>query len=204
MREAGADALDPAGVLALGRRQRDAAGHDHTGKARHRSQRDHGGGQALVARRDADDAPPPGEAADEPAHHHRGVVAVSEAVKHRLGPLAAAVAGVAHVSGKGDVPHRAQAIGALLDQKADFPVACVIAQGDGRAVGRPHAAHGAHDEKLLAGDGGRIPSHPHALAQAKKVAAGRVEEHFGGKGKPTLGAGSVGDHLIHFGVTRVK
>ena len=74
--EARADRLHLARVLAVRRRQRHAAGHEHARQVAQRRQRQHHRGQPLVAGRHAEHALARRQRADQPPQHDRRVVAV--------------------------------------------------------------------------------------------------------------------------------
>ncbi len=79
-------------------------------------------------------------------------------------------------------------------------MACVIAQGDGRAVLGADAALRAQDEEFGPAQEARVPAHARVLAEAKEVAAGRVQEHFLVEGQAALRPGRVGLDIVQAGV----
>ena len=87
-------------------------------------------------------------------------------------------------------------LGRRVHEQADFPVAGVIAQRDGRAVGRADAAVGAEDQELLAAERGRVPAHAGILGPAEQVAGGTVEQHLGGDGQRALRAARAGANVV--------
>ena len=80
-------------------------------------------------------------------------------------------------------------------------MAGVIAEGDGLAVRRAHAALGAENEKLFAGGLGGL-AHAGILAEAEDVAAGAVEQHVFGDGEAAGRAGGMALDLVDFGPGR--
>ena len=129
MRVARADRLHLAGVLAVGRRQRHAAGHDDGGQVAAAGQRHQHRGQALVAGRDADHRPARRQRADQPPQHDRGVVAVRQAVHHARRALRAAVARIGDEAGERDAAApRAASRAAAAHEQADLPVPRVVAE----------------------------------------------------------------------------
>jgi hypothetical protein len=74
----------------------------------------------------------------------------------------------------------------------------VIAEGDGRAVGRADAAVGAEDEKLLgvAAERGGVLAHAGILGQAEEIAGGAVEQHLGSDGQGALRAPGSGANVV--------
>ena len=202
--EAGAGGLDLAGVFAFFGEQGDAAGNQHAGQVARGGEGHHHGGEALVAGGDAEDAAARGQRADEAAEDGGGVVAVGQGIEHAGGALGAAVAGVGAVGGEGDGAERLQFFGGGVHEQADFPVAGVVAEGDGRAVGGADAAVGAEDEEFLAAERGRVPAHAGVLAPAEEVAGGAVEEHLGGDGERAGGAGGFAADVVDGGVGGVE
>ena len=92
VRKAGADRLDLAGVFALARRQRDAAGHEHARQIAS-TRPAPSSSPAGPCRRWPRRAPPArGQRADQPAEHDRRVVAIRQAVDHAGRALRPAVA----------------------------------------------------------------------------------------------------------------
>ena len=75
VREPGPERLHRPEVLAALGGERHPAGDDHSRQVGAAGERQHRGGKALVAGRDAEDARAPRQRADLAAHHHRGVVA---------------------------------------------------------------------------------------------------------------------------------
>ena len=183
MREARADGLHGARVLAALGWQRDAARHQHAGEIAKRGQRHHHGGQALVAGGHSEHALAGGERAGEATQHDGGVVPVGEAIHHAGGALGAAVAGIGAEAREGDGAQLLQLRRRGLEEKADLPVAGVIAQRDRGAVGGADAALGGEHEVLRAPQLARIPAHARVLGEAEDVAAGPFEEHLGGEGQ---------------------
>ena len=135
VREARANRLDLAGVLAVDRRQRDAAGDDDAGQMAAAGQRQHRGGQPLVAGRDADHAGAPRQRSNQTPHRDRRVVAIRQAVEHPGGALRPAVARIAAVRGERHDARLAQRLGRRPDQQADLPVPGVESQRDRPSVG---------------------------------------------------------------------
>ena len=119
--EAGADGLDLAGVLAVGGRQRHAAGHEDAGQVALAGQGHHHGRQALVAGGHAQHAAAGGQRADQAAQHDGGVVAVGQAVHHARRALGAAVARVGDEAGEGDGAQPAEFLGGRLHEQARLP-----------------------------------------------------------------------------------
>ena len=70
----------------------------------------------------------------------RGVVAIGQAVEHRRRSLRTPVARIGARSGKGNRAGALELAGGRLHQQPDFPVAGVVAEGDGRSVRRADAA----------------------------------------------------------------
>ena len=147
--ESRADGLDRAGVLAIGGRERDAAGDEDAREIVHGGEGHHHGGESLVAGGDAEDAGAARERADEAAEDEGGVVAIRQRVEHAGGALRAAVARVGAGGGEWDGAERFQLARGGLDEQADFPMAGVIAQRDGGAIRRAEAALRGEDEELL-------------------------------------------------------
>ena len=78
----------------------------------------------------------------------------------------------------GTTPSRAQRLRRLADEQADLPVAGVIPERDGTAVGFAQPALGAEDEILRPAGLGRVPAHPRVLGQAEEMAARLREQHL--------------------------
>ena len=138
--------------------------------------------------------------ADQPPQDHRGVVAIGQAVHHAGGALRAAVAGIGAEAGEGDAAERLQLVRRRLHEQADFPVAGVIAERDGRAVGVADAAGRAEDQELAAAQFGRLPAHADVLRPAEQVAARRFAQHLLGQRQAAGGAGGGGLHVVKGGV----
>ena len=134
MGEPGADRLDLARVFALADRQHHAAGHQHARAGRGSGQGHHHRRQALVAGGHAQHAPGVGDRAGQAAEDRGRVVAIGQAVEHAGRALGAAVARVGAMAGVGHAAAAADLLGGRREGQAQFPVARVIAQGDGRAV----------------------------------------------------------------------
>ncbi len=159
VREAHADRLHRARVLAHGRRQRHAAGHDDDRQVALRRQREHHRGQALVARRHAHHAAPRGQRPDQAAEHDRGVVAVGEALHHPERALRAPVARVAHEARERRRATAVELLRGLLHEQADLPVSRVVPERDRPPVRCADAALRAEDQELRAAQAARLPAH---------------------------------------------
>ncbi len=122
----------------------------HASRSCSARERHHHGGQTFVAGGDADDAAARGQRTDEPSEDGGRVVAIRQRIEHGGSALAAAVAGIGAVGGEGHGALRFQFARGGFHEQADFPVAGVIAESDGRAVGGADAAVGAEDEELFA------------------------------------------------------
>ena len=133
-----------------------------------------------------------GQRADQPAQHDGGVVAIGQAVHHAGRALRAAVARVGDKAGEGDGAQPAELLGRGLHQQADLPVAGVVAERDGAAVGRADAALRAEDQELAAAQLGRVPAHAGVLRQAEDGAGGRQAQEFVVERQTAGGAGGVG------------
>ena len=108
-----------------------------------------------------------------------GVVAVGEGVEHAGGAVGAAVAGIAHVAGEGNRAVRGEGARGLLHEQADFPVAGVVTERDGRSVGCADAALRGENEKLFPEHRGGRPTHAGVLRHAEEIAAGHIAELVG-------------------------
>ena len=140
-------------------------------------ERHHHGGQPLVARRDAQHGLPRRQRADEAPQHDGRVVAVRQAVEHAGRALRAAVARIRCRSPRtARSPAGAQRVRRLLDEEADLPVPRVIAERDGRAVGRAHAARGREHQHLRPPELARGQAHAHVLSPAEEVTAGPADQ----------------------------
>ena len=181
MRVARPDRLDLPRILAVSRRQRDAAGNEHARQMRTARQRHHHRGKPLVARTDADHAASRRERPDQPSQDERRVVAEREAVHHRGRPLRSAVARIGARAGERNGAEPAQLFGGPPREQPDLPVAGVVAEGERCAVRLADAALRAQNERLLATEPGRIPAHADVLAQREEVAARTLTQHLGGE-----------------------
>ena len=160
------------------------------GRSAGRGQRHHHRGQALVAGGDAEHALARGQRAHQAAQHDRGVVAVRQGVHHAGRALRAAVAGIGAGAGERDGVQRLQLARGFGHQQADFPMAGVIAERDGRAVCSAQAAVRAEDQELRVEQPRRVPAHAGVLRQAEEVAGGRVEQHLRRDGQLPGGPGA--------------
>jgi hypothetical protein len=156
--EARAGRLHFAGVFAIGRLQRDAAGNQDARQRAHGGERHHHRRETFVAGGHADHAAARGQRTDEAAEDAGGIVAVGQRVEHAGGALRAAVAGVGAVGGEGDGAERFELLGGGVHEQADFPMAGVVSERDGSAVGRADAAVRAEDEEFLAAELGWRPT----------------------------------------------
>jgi len=93
-----------------------------------------------------------------------------------------------------------QFLGGGFHLQDHLPVAAVVAEGDGAAIGGAEAAGGAEDEELLAAQVGRVPAHADILAPAEEVAAGSVAEHVVGERQATGRALGGGLHIEEGGI----
>ena len=181
--EAGGQRLHLGRVLRLLGHQHHAARHEDAGQVAHARQGHHHRRQAFVTGGDADDAPAGGKRADQAAEDDGGVVAVGQAVEHPLRAIGPSVAGIAAIARKGYRPGGGEGPRRLFHQESDFPVAGVIAQSHGRAVGTADAAMGAEDEKFLAQELARVPAHARILREPEHPAARGILEHLRGERK---------------------
>ena len=185
--------------------QGDAAGNQHAGQIARAGQRHHHGGQALVAGGDADDAAARGQRADQ---------AAEDARRRRCGragnrtsrwcPGCGRRRGRCNRPAKGTAPSALQFLGGGVHQQADFPVAGVVAERDGRAVGGANAAVGAEDEELLAAERGGVPAHAGVLAPAEEIAGGPLEQHLGSDGQGAGGTGGLAADVVDGGIGGVE
>ena len=183
VREASADSLNLAGILAASRRERDAPGHEHARQVPHGGQGHHHGGQALVAGGDTDHSAPGRERPDQPPQDLGGVIAIGQRVHHSRRPLCPSVAGVAAVTSERDRALVSQLEGSLLHQQPDLEVTSVVAERDRRAVLGANAALRAQNQVLVAAQRGGVPSHSGVLRPTENVAAGQRAEHRRSQGK---------------------
>ena len=100
--------------------------------------------------------------------------------------------GSVQYAGEGHGAERLQLAGGGFHQQADLPVAGVIAQRDGRAIGRADAAVGAEDAGFRGRPGlaGSQPM-PASCDQPKRSPEGRVSSISGVKGSAPAGPGAV-------------
>ena len=190
--ETGRERLDFAGVLGVLGEERDAAGHENGWEIGRAGEGEEHRREALVAGGDAEHAAARGERAYQATKYDGGVVAVGEGVEHAGGAVGAAVAGIAHVTGERNRAVGGEGARGLLHEQTHFPVAGVVAERNGRAVGRADAALGAKNEELFPEHGGRRPAHAGVLRHAEKIAAGHAGERRGVEGERARGAGGGG------------
>src|SRR5689334_15243325 len=93
-----------------------------------------------------------------------------------------------------------QLLGSGLHEQADFPVAGVIAQRDGRAVVSAEPAGGAEQEELAAIQFIGPPAHADVLAPAEQVAARSVPQKLLGERQRPGGAGGTGANIEEGGI----
>src|SRR5665213_384331 len=190
VREPRAHRLHAPGILPLLRQQRGAARNQNARKIRRASQSHHHGRQALIARGYANHAAARGQRPNLTPEHDGRVVAVRQAVVHAGRALRAAVAGVGAIGGKRDGIMRSQFFSGLFHQQAHFPMPCVIAERDSRAVRAPDSSVGAQDQDFLTPQLCRIPPHPRVLRPAEQIARWPFEQHLCRDGHAALRAGS--------------
>ena len=188
--EARADRLDLARVLAVGRRQRHAAGHEHAPAGRACA-----ASAIIIAGRPLSQVATPstprrvGSERISRRKHDRRVVAVGQAVHHAGRALRAAVARVGDEAGE---RHRRRARSSSsrrrLHEQADLPVAGVIARA---RSGVPSGARMPPCVLRIRNSGPRrrrgLPAHAGVLRQAEQVAAGRVAQQVGVSGRAPIG-----------------
>ncbi len=202
--EARAYGLHLAGVLAFFGEERHAAGNQHARQIARAGEGHHHGGQPFVARGDAEHAAARGEGADEAPEDAGGVVTVGQGIEHAGGALRAAVARVGAIGREGHGAEALELFRGGVHEQGDFPVAGVIAEGDGRAIGGANAAVGAEDEKFLAAEEGGVPAHAGVLGPAEEVARGTVQQHFRRYGSGALRAARFGGHIEDGGVAGIE
>ena len=196
----GADGLDLAGVFTLLGRQRNAARHQHAGQVVGRRQRDHHGGQPLVARRHADHAAARRQRPDQAPEDYGRVVAVRQAVHHARRALGAPVTGIGAVAAEGYAAQGRELLGGRLHEQADLPVARVVPQGHGRSVGCADPSLGAEDQVFPAIQRPWTPTHAHVLGQAEEVAARTFPQHVSGQRQAAFRARCTGLYIVYAGV----
>ena len=175
--------LHLARVLAVARRQRDAARDDEAGQIAHAGERHHHGGQALVAGGDAEHARARGQRADEPPQDDGGVVAVGQAVEHaRACPACGRRRDRCSRRRTGCRPARA-APRPPPARAGRPPSGRCGSRARRRAVGVAHAAVRAEDQDLGPAQLRGRPAHAGVLRPAEQVAARPVERD------PASGAG---------------
>jgi hypothetical protein len=189
--ETRAGRLHFAGVLSVGGLQGDAAGNQDARQIARGGERHHHRGETFVASGHADHAAPRGQGTDEAAKNAGRVVAVSQRVEHAGGALRAAVAGVGAIGSEGDGAERFELLGGGVHQEADFPVAGVVPERDGRAVGRADAAVGAENEEFLAAESRGSHPMPAFCDQPKMSPEGRAISISGVMGSDPAGPGTL-------------
>ena len=179
VREARADRLHRAGVFAVGRRQRDAAGHERrTGRSRLPAS------AIIIAGRPLSHVATPitprrvGSERIRRPQDDRGVVAVRQAVEHARRALRSSVARIGAVAGKRDARRRAQLLRPPRSQQSDFPVARCDSRG---RAGVPSRRADAAVRARGSGTSGRrssagLPAHADVLRPAEEVAARPMQE----------------------------
>ena len=180
VRETRADGLYQAGVLGIGRRQGDAAGHDDARLGAQAGHRQQHGRQPLVAGGHPQHAAAGRQRARQAAHHQGGVVAVRQAVEHARRALSAAVARVGTERRERDAATVAQGVGGGLHQQPYFPVAGVQAERDRRSVRSSDPALRAEDHERRPRGLLGAPAHGHVVGQSEQVAARLLAQHLGG------------------------
>ena len=154
------------------------------------SQCDHHRGQAFVACCDAERAAPGGQRTDQTAEYGRRVVAIRQAVEHRVGALRTAIAGIGAIARERNRARLFEFVRRGFHQQADFPVAGVIAQCDGGAVGGADSAVRRENQELFAAERRGIPAHAGVLAQAEEIAGGRSRSISAVSGREPVGPGA--------------
>jgi hypothetical protein len=144
----------------------------------HRGKSHHHGGKTFVAGGYADDASTSRERANKPAEDDGRVVAIGEGIEHSNGALGTSVAGIADGTGEGNGAERSEFARGGFHHETDFPMAGVIAEGDGVAVGSAQSALSAEDKKLAAENVLWLPTHADALSQTEEITAGGCSQQF--------------------------
>ena len=132
------------------------------------------------------------------------VVSVGQRIEHPHGALGAAVAGIGAIGGEGNGPLALQFLGRGIHQQPDFPVAGVVAQRYGSAVGGANPAVGAQDQELFAAQQSRVPAHSGVLRPSEQIPRGARQQHFRGNGQRSRRPGSGGVHAIERGITGIQ
>ena len=195
MCEASSDRLHPASILGPARRQGHASRHQHAGKTVHRSQCHRHCGQALVARRNSDNAAACGERPNQAPKHLGGVIAVGQRVHHPGRALRATVTRIAAEAGERDCPALAKLDGRLVHEEPDLIVTGVVAQRDGRTVLGANPALGAQDQVLVPPEVGWVPPHPGVLRPAEDIAARQRAQHLRRERQLSRGTLGIGPYL---------
>ena len=134
----------------------------------------------------------------------RGVVAVGQAVHHAVRALRAAVARIGDEAGKRDQCAPPQRLGRGPHEQSDLPVAGVVAEGEGSAVGLANAALGAEDQDFGLLERGRLPAHADVLRPAEDVAARPRQQIRRFERQRARGAGLRGSDVVEGGVAGVE
>ena len=172
--EAHADGLHAGRIFTVGGQQADPSGHQDGGQIARAGERHHHGRQSFVAGGEADHGAAGRQRADQAAEDDGGVVAVRQRIEHAGCALRAAIAGVGAITGERHCTRRLQFLSRGLHQQAHFPVAGVIAQRDGRAIGGANAPMGGEQQHLCATEPRRIPPHAGILRPSEQVARGAL------------------------------
>ena len=204
VREAGADRLRLARVLAVAGGQGHAAGNDHRGQVAAGGEGHGHRRQPLVAGGHAHHRLARGQRAHEAPQDDGGVVAVGQAVEHAGRALRASVAGIGAERGERNAAEPADLLRGGLDEEADLPVPGVIAERERRAVRIADAAEGAEHEHLGAPQVGGRPAHSDVLRPAEDVAAGTVDEIRRREGQASRRSGLGGGDAVERLVLRVE
>ena len=93
-------------------------------------------------------------------------------------------------------PSAFSCFGRRVHQQADFPVAGVIPQRDGRAVGRADAAVRAENQEFLAAEFVGRPAHAGILRPAEDIAGRPRDQHLGRNRQGSRGSGNLAVDVV--------
>ena len=196
--------LDLTCVLAILRQQCDPTRDQHARQIVRARERHHHGGQALVAGGDTQHSAACRQRPDQPAEHGSCVISVRQGIVHAGSALRAAVAGVGAVGREWNGALRRQLLRRGFHEQPNFPVSGVVTESDRRSIRRADATVRAQNQKFLAPQLRRVPTHSGILAPAEEIAGGPLDEHFRGDGERSLRTRSFAADIVKTGIAGIE
>ena len=168
--------LYPPRILSFFGGQHDPARDQDRGLVLRSRQGEHHGWKALVASGHPQNSGARGQRSDQSSKDDGRVISVGKAVHHACRPLRSPVTRIGDEGSEREAAQLVELSRRGIHEQPHFPMARVVAQRHGPAIGLTQAALRAQDQELFSVQACRIPPHAHVLAKAKDISAGMLEE----------------------------